>query len=220
MAKISKKIMLLAAVLFCAVFLADISAAPNKKTSPQIEKQVENPHENSRILVEAFVVEVSLDTLYKSGVSPIGQKPNSVSIKNILYCLKDKENGKVTAGAKVAVKNREEGKTETREKTYVKREQQVVIHGKPTTRRTRDNYTSGIDFSIRAIVKSENKIVVSFKFNQSGLVFLKNDAVPNTFDRQWENTVSLEAGKPTIVGAIQNEDTAVFLILVADIYKS
>ena len=210
--------MLLTVVVLCVVCLTDISAAPTAKTEPPGEKQVKNPYEDSGIPVEAFVVEVSLDTLYKSGVSPIGQKPDSVSIENILYCIKDKKNGKVTAGTSVAVKNKQKGRTENKEKNYIARERQVTIeNGKSSKTKIFENYTTGIDFSVIANIRSENKIEVSFSFSQSVIVLSKDDTPPNIIEREWSNTVSLKAGQPGIVGSIQNEDNAVFLILVADI---
>jgi len=36
-------------------------------------------------------------------------------------------------------------------------------------------------------------------------------------NRQWSGAAHLEAGEPVIVGATQNEETAVFLVLCADI---
>lgn len=44
-----------------------------------------------------------------------------------------------------------------------------------------------------------------------------NDMPPTIITRQWSGTVSLEAGKPSIAGATQGEQKAVFLILCADI---
>lgn len=224
MVKTSKSVLVLVVVVFCAVFLAGISVAPmaiaepaERRRAPAPE-QVQDQHKDSRILVEAFVVEVKLETLYKSGVSPIGQKPNSVSIKNILQCLKVKDGGKVTAGAKVAIRQKEDGNIQEQETKYVERERQVRGRdGTVTTQKVFDDYSIGMTFNVKAIAKPEDKIWVEFSFNQSGFVVSKKEMPPNKISRQWNGTVCLGAGEPSIVGATQNEETAVFLILCADI---
>ena len=87
MAKISKSILVLFVVLICIVLLAGHSTRPTVAAQPQQAPKAKEPHKNTCVLVEAFVVEVELPELYEQGVSPIGQKPNSVSVNNILKCI-------------------------------------------------------------------------------------------------------------------------------------
>lgn len=218
-AKISRNIVILAGVMFCALFLAGDSIGPIAEAQTKQAEQIEDPFKNSRVLVEAFVVEVGLDALYKLDVSPIGQKPNSVSIKNIFQCLKDKDKAKVTAGAKVAVRNNEEGQMKSTGKIYV---EQSVSKGEKcddvAVARKFVGYGISTSFEAHAYVISDSSIRVEFGFNQEiPEVTSRNDVPPNYINRSWASVVSLEAGKPSIVGATQNDETAVFLIIVADI---
>ena len=96
--------------LVCLPFLT--GAAVVQKAAGQEAVKPPDPYKDSKILVEAFVVEVELDALYKQGVSPIGQKPKAVSIMNILRCFKDKDAAKVTAGTKLALNHNEQSRIE------------------------------------------------------------------------------------------------------------
>ena len=217
MNKFSRNIVVLTGVVFCAVFLAGISLAETKRMAAQ--EQVENPYKDSRVLVEAFVVEVKLDALYKSGISPVGQRPNSVSMEKILQCLRDKDKAKVAAGAKVAVRNYEEGQMRSTRKVYI---EQGVSKGKKSDDvavvKKFVPYETCTSFVACANVSPDSSIRLEFMFNQeTPEVVSENDRPPNFMTRNWRSIVSLEAGKPSIAGATQNDETAVFLIIVADI---
>jgi hypothetical protein len=220
MAKVSKGLVYLGGLVFCVLLLGGASATPPAEQG-EAKVQEKNPYENSRILVEAFVVEVKLDALYKSGVSPIGQKPHSASIKNILTCLKNKDEAKVTAGAKVAVKNKEEGQTVHNETIILERSHYIAT-GKADASNTSKEfvpYKTEKYFSAKVSAEPDGKIYTSFRFRQDtlGEVSPKSDAPPNTITRDWYSYAYLEPGKPAIVGEMQDADTAVFLILTADI---
>jgi len=222
MAKVSKNLVYFCGLVFCVLLLGGVSAAPPAEQG-EAKVQEKNPYETSRIMVEAFVVEVKLDALYKSEVSPIGQKPHSVSIKNILTCLKNKEEAKVTAGAKVAAKNKEQGQTKGQEVIYVERLHYDSIPAghvdANNIRKFFESYNIEKSFATRVSAGADGKIYTSFTFHQTTLdeVSPKSEAPPNRIVRDWSGDVILEQGKPTIVGEMQDADTAVFLILTADI---
>jgi hypothetical protein len=209
------------------VFLAGICAASTTQpkapeaTQPQAAAQEKDPYEGARILIEAFVVEVNVDTLYEAGVSPIGRKPESVSIEGILRCLKDKAGGRVTAGAKVAVGHNQRGEMNVEEQRNIKREVPAAGEGRPPGRRRGPyaTYSLSKQFSAGASVREDGKIRVNFEFRQHtlGTPVSDSNTPPNLISRRWENRVWLEAGRPSIVGATQNEEKVVFLILCAHI---
>ena len=216
MAKISKSILLLIAVTICIVLLAGHSTGPAVIALPQQAPKVEEPHQNTCVLVEAFVVEVELSELYEQGVSPIGQKPNSVSVQNILKCLDAKNLAQVTTGVKVAVPSGHHGEAKIRETI-----QQIPI---PNSRKAPGpvrylKYEISKTFGATASVHSSGEILISFDFNESTFRNIPSteDTPPNTINREWSGTVNLFAGQPVIAGATQNEDTATFLIICADI---
>ena len=217
----------LAGWVSCIVLLAGLCLVPMagatfaEQGREQAGEQAKDRYEHSRVLVEAFVAEVKLESLYKLEASPIGQKPDSVSIENILQCLKDPDSGKVTAGTKVAVGQNGNGVMSVTERKNIKRPVPASESVRPG-RRLRgpyDTYEVSKQFAATASVREDGKIRVSFEFSQNTLAQCVSDsnAPPNTISRRWENWVWLEAGKPSIVGATQNEDRAAFLILTADI---
>lgn len=221
MAKISRNIVILICVMSCVLYLAGHPVGPTAEAQAKKAEQVEDPYKNSTVLVEAFVVEVKLSALYDLGVSPIGQKPNSVSIENILKCLQDEDSAQVSTGAKVVVQQKQSGSAESKETIY--KEQQRPIKTREgrnmPVSRTFQSYDISRSFDTLVNILPDSKIFVSFNFEQFAVekVSSKNDVQPTTVKREWSGTVCLEAGKPSIAGSTQDEQKVVFLILCADI---
>jgi hypothetical protein len=229
MARISRNIAIWAGVVLCAAFLAGVCAGPMagavERGREQSAEQVKDQYEDSRILVEAFVVEVKLETLYKAGVSPIGKKPNAISIDHILHCLGEADSAQVTSGAKVAVRHNEKGSIQQETTKRVRRITTSVTQPLPEGRRPPrrrqsqefDNYTAALTFRAEARVLSQERVAVGYSFAQSDFDFSEPNMPPGTINRNWGGTVSLEPGRPSIVGSTQNPEKAAFLILCADI---
>jgi len=166
MAKISKSIVVLVAATLCMVLLAGRSVGP----TAEAQTKIEDPYQNVCVLVEAFVVEVDLSVeafvvevdlseLYKQGVSPIGQKPDSVSVENILKCLEAKDIAQVTTGIKVAIQSGQSGEAKITETIY--KEQQVAVpSGRNVAVPVRyRNYDIGKTFSTIASVRPSGEIL-------------------------------------------------------------
>jgi len=221
MAKISKSILVLIAVTLCFVLLAGRSIEPTAEAQAKQAGKAEDPHQDVCVLVEAFVVEVDLSSLYKQGISPIGQKPDSVSVENILKCLSTKDIAQVTTGVKVAICSGQRGDAKITETIYVERKIPVPSGRKVSGAVRYVNYDIGKTFRATASVRPSGEILVSFDFSESTYRNIAStDETPlNTASREWSGTVNLHAGRPAIAGATQNEETAVFLILCADIME-
>lgn len=216
MTKISKSILVLFGVTLCIVLLANHSAGPAVIAQPQQAEKGEGPRQDTCVLVEAFVVEVDLSELYKQGVSPIGQKPNSVSVENILKCLDAKDVAQVATGVKVAVPSGHHGNAKIREtirKIPVPNDRKVPGPVRYT------NYEIDKTFGATLSVCPDGKILMSFDFNESTYRNIPSteDTPTNPISREWSGAVNLNPGQPTIAGATQNEDTATFLIICAHV---
>jgi len=225
MAKISRNIIILVCVISCSLIAAGPLVEPTVKAQAKKAELIEDPYKDSTILVEAFVVEVRLSALYDLGVSPIGEKPNSVSIDNILRCLQDEDNAKISSGAKVAVRQREQGTTESEQMIYLEQQMPAKTSEaskKPAVVRSLRPYKFSKSFQASANIIAHNIIFVSFGYDENAIdkVPAKDGTPPNSVNWQWSGTVCLERGKASIVGAIQDEKKAVFLILCADIRDS
>ncbi|MCP4608362.1 MAG: hypothetical protein GY845_06575 [Planctomycetes bacterium] len=230
MAKISRNIAILVCLISCALFVANPLFGPTaeaqpRRTEPKKVEIIEDPYKDSTILVEAFVVEVKLSALYDLGVSPIGEKPNSVSINNILRCLQNEGNARIISGAKVAVKHREQGTTESDQWIYLEQQKPVKTieaRKKPPAVRSPRSYKFNKSFRVSANIIVAKKLFVSFDYKGNALdkAPAKDSMPPNTVNWQWSGMVCLEMGKASIVGATQDEKKAVFLILCADIRDS
>jgi hypothetical protein len=216
MAKIPKSIVALIAAALCMVLLVGRSAGPTAEAQARQAEQIDKQQQNVCVLVEAFVVEVNLSQLYEQGVSPIGQKPNSVSVENILKCLKANDIAQVTTGIKVTVNSGQHGEAKINETTYMERQ----LSGRNIPPNVRyASFDIGKALGATATVRPGGEIYVSFDFNESTYrnIAAADELPPNTIRREWSGAIRLHTGRPAIAGATQNEETAVFLIISADI---
>jgi len=221
MTRTSITIVILVGVVFCGLLLVGDSAGPSANAQARQKAEAEDPYKDSRVLVEAFVVEVKLSALYDLGVSPVGQKPNSVSVENILKCLRNDDCAQVTAGAKLALGQQERGSAKATETIYVERQRPVpASKGRSgAVSRSFQSYSTGKTFNARVAIRPDSRIFVEFDFSQSTVdkAALTGDAPPATLTRDFSGSVCLEEGKPSIVCAMQNERMTAFLIISADI---
>ena len=129
------KLILSAGILLGTLFIAGANSTENNQANsqqPQQATQAEYP----KVMVQAFLAEVKLEALYKQSVNPLGQAPKSVTVENILDCLKDKDKAKIITGVKtVQQANGASYQSKTEKMCYIEyeeknsipnREQQVV----------------------------------------------------------------------------------------------
>ena len=111
--------------------------------------------------------------------------------------------------------------TKATETIYVQRETPVpASKGRPgAVSRSVQSYDVGKSFDAQVSIRADSRIFVEFDFSQSTVdkAALTSDAPPATIRRDWSGSVCLEAGRPSIVGAVQNEQMAAFLVISADI---
>lgn len=207
------------------VLLGGSPASSQRPLRPQIvrerapDERPEDPYANVGILVEAFVVEVDLTTLYEMGVSPLGQEPHAVSVDNILACLKHPDQATVLTGTKaMGVHRSMRGQLRQKGTTY-----------RPHTRMTRTDqgpvqsvdyrpYETGQTFEVQPALVSEHAATIAYEFGYSAVRGEGNDeAPPDAVSWSWNGTASVTLGTPAVVGATQDEDGVVFLILTAHI---
>ncbi|TFG49572.1 MAG: hypothetical protein E4H40_02735 [Candidatus Brocadiia bacterium] len=173
------------------------------------EPQKVDAHAESRVLVQAYVVEVGLEALYAAGVSPIGSDPKLID--KIIECLKDRKNGKISTGAKISAGHKDKGK--------VTEESQFKIdsgNNMPRPPRTSPRYSISKSFDASVYVQSAGKIRLSYAFSYRSIEKASEGAEnPVTTSGNWNGELFLDDGKPAIAGASQGEETAVFLILCA-----
>lgn len=222
MAKISRSIAALAVAGFCIVLLVGYAAGPAAETPSRQTGKIEDAHQETCFLVEAFVVEVRLSALYELGVNPLGQKPNSVSVDNLLNCSNAKDAAKVTSGVKVSLHSKAEGKTKITETTYLERQTNVPVSGRtdgPVVSKSYQSYDIVNQFEANVSLGADGAILVDFQFIQS--TFRKapsgDGTPPDSVNRLWSGTARLKDGEPAVAGAAQNEETAAFLVLCANI---
>jgi hypothetical protein len=167
-------------------------------------------YKDSVILVEAFLVEVRLSALYSLGVPSISKGDDFVSADHILKLLKSTDAAAVTAGAKLALAHENKARTES----VIRK----AIYTDPPNNAKTEYIDVGTSFTAIAEIRQE-KVFAELEFQYSDAVKDDKDAdaVPQIVERNWASTVCLNFGEPTLVGATQDEDLAVFLIVTANI---
>ena len=218
--KSAKTIVLLACVVVLALCLGIYSEeqeppppvrSRTTRTPPRRVKPPEETHKDSVIMLEAYMVGVRLSALYSLDVPVISQGSSSVSAEHILKLLKDTDAAQVTAGAKLALAQGNKAKTASTA-------HQGTYTGPPEKRRV-EYVEVGTSFNAVAEIRREGKIFVELEFEHSSREQGDVDSVigPPLVKRNWSTRVYLEPGKPTLVGATQDNKIAAFLIITANI---
>ena len=224
--KSAKSIVIVAAVIFAALSLSAPSAEPDKTTPvpvvtrttssrmparPNIVRRIPpvDPHKDSVILLETFMVEVRLSALNSLGIPAISHGDDLVTADHIIKLMKTSDAAVVTAGAKLALAHANKASTESTTRK--------AIHTDPPNNTKTQYFDVGTSFTAVAEIRQE-KVFTELEFEFSDVVKdeKKADAIPQIVERNWTSTICLKPGRPAIVGATQDKNTAVFLIVTAN----
>jgi len=211
---------IVAILLLGGAFMWVAGAGTARSSRPGAAGQQADPHAGTTVLVEAFVVEVGLSELYEMDVSPLGRQPHSVSVEDILTCLQTPDKASVLLGAKaVGIHDILKNQTRETETAYHPRTRTIATPGGPKQQVDYSPYEYGQTLTIAPSVRSDRAVDLGYSFEYSGVRMDKQDTErpPDTVSWSWNGTVSLETGKPTIAGAMQDEENAIFFILTAHI---
>jgi hypothetical protein len=155
-------------------------------------------------------------------VNPLGEAPHSVSVTNLLEYLQAGDKANVLVGAKAVAMHQSGRSTSERTATayYPKTRMTKTSQG---LKETVDHvaYENGETLTVTPAILSENAVALSYSFSYSGSKGAKqqSDAPLDTVSWSWDGDVSLNVGRPRIVGATQDEKAAVFFVLTAHILE-
>ena len=186
-------------------------AQPVVRATPRPVRTVEEAQKDSVILVEAFMVEARLSALYSLKVPAISEGDKSVTAEQIIKLLKDTNTASLKAGAKLAVAQGNSARTDSTS--------EVPIYSGSGNNRKMERVRLGTTFAAAVEIRWE-KIFAELEFEHSSLEGSETQEKGTSLVRKrWTNNVYLEPGKPTLIGASQDEDTAWFLIVTASVKK-
>jgi len=201
-----KGLVIAGCVLLCTLSLlggrSNAPAAPGTDSGP-------HPARPDGVLVEAFVVEVDLPALARLQVSPIGEEPHVVTVADILKCL-NANAARVVGGGKVVSQRGAKTSVQTTKAPFLK-----DSHTGQSARQ--DTYESGARFSVEVNSVSETAVSVQFNIVYGRFTGSRQppDTPAGTEDLEWSSAATLILGRPQIVAATQDSQTAVFLLLTA-----
>ena len=173
-------------------------------------RPAEDPHKETMVLLEAFMVEVRLSGLHSLGVPVISEGADCVKAEHIIKLMKTTDAAKVTAGAKLALAHENKARSES-----ITRK---AIYKDPPNNANIEYVNVGTSFTAIAEIRKE-KVFVELEFEYSDIVKgdKSDNGMPQILERNWTSTVCLKPGEPTITGATQDRDLATFLIVTANI---
>lgn len=212
--------------LFLAVFLVGVSIVAADDPADRLRAikragtpdQETDPYENRTVLLEGFVVQVDLAVLDKMDVNPLGQAPHAVSVENLLEALKSEGGATVLVGAKTAAAHRaRRSQTKRAETTYYPRRQSTRTPQGPQEAVNYSPYDDGATLSMEPTILSDDSVRIGYDFDYRGPRGTEQvgEGPLDSVSWSWEGTVSLDVGRPRIVGATQDQEAAVFFVLTA-----
>ena len=200
----SRRILVLVCILAGSLCL--LGAGPDA-SAPSIseEKAAAVTFAHRSLLVEAFVIEVNLPALAQQGVSLIGRQPHAVTVADIARCLESGQ-ARVIDGAKIATRDGMNADINAKRTIYVRRGNNL------------SPYDSGAALRVDIVPATEATVSARFSFTSARFAEkpTDSDTPPTRENWEWSGMIALRPGEPQIAGAAQNNETAVFLLLVAN----
>jgi hypothetical protein len=205
---------------------ADNSITAEKKNAEEPKK--EKP-DNRNVVVNAWLVRVSADALYESGVKPLSDKDKeNVSVVNLLWCLSDPNNGEIVVSATTRARAGEQAENTFSSEIYLSESTESYPHrglgqmpgmAQPADMaRTYRPYNERVNFSTYSDVLENKQVKVGWKFNSEFIYSMgKDECPPNKGSVVYGNITIVSAQKPVIVAQTQIGDDMFFLVLRAEI---
>ena len=202
-------------VLLSVLAVSSIVFAEGKVEEPKKEK----PDYRS-IIVDAWLVRVSADALYESGVRPFSEKDKeNATVLNLLWCLGEPNSGEVVVSATTRAAHWEEGVTEFRNTIYwgESTESFAGDNSKPIRSRTQRAYDQKVNFRTHSNVLENKQLRVEWVFGTDFISSSKDKCPPDTSSVDYRNVTIVSAKKPVIVAQTQIGNDMFFLVLRAEI---
>ena len=192
-------------IVLCVLAVCSITLAEEQKK--------EEPDRRS-VIVDAWLVQVSADALYESGVKPLSEKgKDNVSIMNLLWCLSDANNGEVTASARTRTQLNERGRTSLQKTEYIKRKERgdsfkIIPHQQT------------VEFRSCCKISQAERIRIEYGFESATFEEAETIEVPmNIINVSFNSATTVAADKPVIIAQTQIKDKMLFLVLRAEIVE-
>ena len=193
-----------------------IMSSANTSVAEDAEIDAQVQFAGATISVEASVVIVELEALEEITGESDTQTLNSISLDEILQCIREDEGGEEVSVVKLAV-----GSGIVAEMNTEENEEEKGTNPEEETGE-RENRETHVSFRVTPEIIDVDKIAVSFDFKQivsESTLFSESDAeeqhdIVTKFEVSSE--LLLRPGQPRIVGATK-KDEATFLILCVDI---
>ena len=206
------------------------TSTQKKKTEPGqvvVQKAEAGPEES--VMVEAHLVQVEMEALYKAGVSRVPSSgADNVTAEVLTKCVADANNGSVISAARLVVKRGEEAKTNSQSRKSVKSvHKNFVPSGQPggTAVETKDvtyrDYNVGSNLSARAEIKKDKQIGIEMNFEYSGFDENRTDeeAPPEISSYSYRDKLIVKDGQAMVVGGVQNGGKGLYLVVRATVME-
>jgi hypothetical protein len=218
-------------VLICVLAISAAAFARTNERGGQIqscesgtqqqEPQKEKPDYRS-VIVDAWLVQVSAEALYESGVKPFSEKDKeNVSVTNLLWCLSDPNNGKVAVSATTRALVHEEAKNSFSNTMYWGESTESCLGNNSAPVRTRSYrpYDQKVEFRTYSEILENKQVRVNWSFFSNFFICTKtkDTSPPESRAVNYDNATIVFSQKPVIVAQTQIGNDMFFLVLRAEI---
>lgn len=179
--------------------------------------------EETTILVEAYLVQVSSEAMSQAGIAVVPQNSNeSATVLKLLQCMVEPQNGRVISSAGAAVKMNNEAQTSSQKKHYISRK--VISRKTGDESVTFDSYSTGTAFNVVLHDMNDGRIQISFEYSYTGLdvpseTNLTQDPPADTVEFSAQSSLAIPLDKTIIISNSQQQDAYMFFILRAELVK-
>jgi hypothetical protein len=219
----------IAVLVSITIIMCSACNAAGKPQLPAVSAELENKAEpvvEKTIAVEAYLVQVSMDALYKAGVKPVPVKgSDEITSAVLLKCISDPTNGKVISAGRIVTKDGDTAETNTTTKKNVKRLENINLPNGAKTenvrRETYQIYQNGCHFSAycaKPNVKEKHQIKLNIEFDFNGYdedKIAKEDTAPDTTSYNFKGELIVDNDNSVVVGGMQNGNKGLFLVVRA-----
>ena len=187
-------------IVLCVLAVCSIALAEEQKEEPDYRS----------VIVDAWLVQVSADALYESGVKPLSEKgKDNVSIMNLLWCLSDANNGEIIASARTRAQLNERCETSLKRTKYVKKARGNSSRTIP--------YQQMVKFESYCGIYQAERIRIEYAFECATSEEAATVEMPMKVNVRFNSATTVTADKPVIIAQTQIKDKMLFLVLRAEI---
>jgi len=194
-----------ALVLVCVLAVCGVVSAEDKKIEERDCRSVK---------VETWLVCVSTDALYESGIQPVpSDDKQEVTILNLIWCLTDPNNGVVISSGQTLAVNHVRAEFRSKKTEYIEVGAPVKSSEATKARHKTSSYQTETYCRTYSRIESDKNIFIEYEWSFEGILTSTSKLLPEPISIGNQSALSIKPGKPVIVNQSHINDKMLFLVM-------